>query len=193
MLALPATETANLIVRPYTLADGEARRLLAGDTFGKLPTVDRNATWLQWTLLAYRELDSLDQPPYGDYAVTLKSTGEYIGSVGLVPSIVPWGVFPAYRAPNTPPHFFTSPEFGLFWAIHSSQRGKGYAAEAAQVIVTHLFEVLNAQRVVATTEQDNAPSQAVMRKLGMRVLVNPLREPEWFQVIGILNNPKSLI
>lgn len=38
------------------------------------------------------------------------------------------------------------------------------------------------------TEYDNLASQAVMRKLGMRLERNPLLEPRWLQVVGILEN-----
>jgi hypothetical protein len=41
-------------------------------------------------------------------------------------------------------------------------------------------------RVVATTEFTNVRSQAVMRKLGMRILRNPEPEPPWFQTVGVL-------
>ena len=40
--------------------------------------------------------------------------------------------------------------------------------------------------IVATTERDNLASQAVMRHLGMRMHENALDEPEWFQLVGIL-------
>jgi RimJ/RimL family protein N-acetyltransferase len=45
------------------------------------------------------------------------------------------------------------------------------------------------RRLIATTEYDNAASQAVMRKLGMRLVHNPNPEPAWFQVVGCLDQP----
>jgi hypothetical protein len=36
------------------------------------------------------------------------------------------------------------------------------------------------------TEHTNAASQAVMRRLGMRMLENPHPEPGWLQVVGVL-------
>ena len=41
-------------------------------------------------------------------------------------------------------------------------------------------------RLVATTEYANLPSRRVMERLGMRIETNPLPEPAWFQVVGIL-------
>lgn len=41
----------------------------------------------------------------------------------------------------------------------------------------------------AEPDYDNTASTAVMRKLGMRIDDNPLREPPWLQVVGILERP----
>ncbi len=67
----------------------------------------------------------------------------------------------------------------------------GYAAEAAQSLITYGFDRLCLGRIVATTEHANLASIAVMRKLGMRVAVNALAEPEWLQVVGWMNRPGS--
>jgi hypothetical protein len=55
-----------------------------------------------------------------------------------------------------------TPEVGLFWA-----------------------------RIVATTENDNTRSIAVMRRLGMTIERNPSAEPRWFQTVGVLANPAT--
>lgn len=47
------------------------------------------------------------------------------------------------------------------------------------------------QRVVATTERANVASQRVMQKLGMKVMINPLADPFWFEVVGVLENPSG--
>ena len=41
---------------------------------------------------------------------------------------------------------------------------------------------------IAAATYDNAASMGVMRKLGMRIEKNPLSEPPWLQVVGILEN-----
>jgi len=41
--------------------------------------------------------------------------------------------------------------------------------------------------LIATTEHANADSQAVMRRLGMRMLTNRHPEPAWLQVVGVLD------
>jgi ribosomal-protein-alanine N-acetyltransferase len=56
-------------------------------------------------------------------------------------------------------------------------------------MVAYAFGQLRLRRIVATTEHDNARSIGVMRRLGMRLELNPLAEPAWFQTVGILDGP----
>ena len=44
------------------------------------------------------------------------------------------------------------------------------------------------QRIVATTTYDNTASIGVMRRLGMTIERNPLPEPIFMQVVGVLEN-----
>ena len=53
-------------------------------------------------------------------------------------------------------------------------------------MIEHAFAEFRLRRIIATTEYDNHASQAVMRRLGMRLERNPLPEPLWLQVVGIL-------
>jgi hypothetical protein len=64
-LGIPTIETARLIIREFTHADGEAYRQLMADAFGSTLTAQENEQWLTWTILSYREFDHLHQPPYG--------------------------------------------------------------------------------------------------------------------------------
>jgi RimJ/RimL family protein N-acetyltransferase len=82
-----------------------------------------------------------------------------------------------------------STEFGLFWAISPAERRCGYASEAATALVDYAFERLRLARIVATTDRTNIASLGVMRRLGMRIAHNPLPEPAWFQLVGILERP----
>jgi hypothetical protein len=41
------------------------------------------------------------------------------------------------------------------------------------------------------TEHSNSASQAVMQRLGMRMRANPLPEPIWLQIVGILDQAPS--
>jgi RimJ/RimL family protein N-acetyltransferase len=89
-----------------------------------------------------------------------------------------------------PPTGLFTAEFGLFWAIETPYRRQGYAVEATQAVIDYLFDTLTLQRVIATTEFSNEASQAVMRKLGMRIERSTDPEPPWFQIIGVLDNPR---
>ena len=196
---MPPLETPRLLIRPFTPEDLDAiHRILdvelaevdVGD--GGALTREARARWLSWTVLGYEQLAWLFQPPYGDRAVTLREGGEVIGAVGFVPCLAPFGQIPALRGPEggAGARGYT-PEVGLYYAISPGHQRRGYAAEAAGAMVRYAFEALRVARVVATTTHDNAASQAVMRRLGMRVETNPLPEPPWMQVVGVTERARD--
>ena len=80
----------------------------------------------------------------------------------------------------------------MYWALNPAARGKGYATEAARALIEWAFTNLELARIVATTEDENVASQAVMRRLGMRVERNPDPEPAWFQVVGWTDAPPQI-
>ena len=182
--------TDRLTIRPYTLDDLLARHALMTRAFNSTDTLDDTRAWLTWTIGSYYQFGRMYQPPYGDYAVVHTLTDAVIGSVGLVPTLVPWGVIDELRPPETPMYTHTSPEFGLFWAILPDFWGNGYAPEAGTAFISWVFAGQNAKRVVATTERDNKNSQRVMKKMGMDVYTNSHDAPFWFEVVGVLNRPK---
>lgn len=189
-MSLPPLTTPRLLIREYTPADLDARHALMAEAFDSDDTLEDTRRWLEWTVASYRELARLYQPPYGDYAVTLRAGGAVIGAVGLAPARIPWDVLvPQDVFESGPQPALVTPEFGLFWAIRTAWQGHGYATEAACALVEHLFGALLVRRLVATTEHDNAASQAVMRRLGMTLRRNPGSEPEWCQVVGVLDHP----
>lgn len=145
--------------------------------------------WLSWTIASYTELARLYQPPYGERAVVLRSSGQLIGAVGYVPCLAPFEQLPSLRSPHMGdsqcPH---TTEFGLYYALSPSFHRQGYATEAARAMIDYAFNTLWLKRIAATTTYDNAASMSVMRKLGMRIERNPFSEPPWFQVVGILDN-----
>ena len=49
-----------------------------------------------------------------------------------------------------------------------------------------LSEPRRLRRVIAETDEVNAASIGVMRKLGMRIERNAIGEPPWLQVVGVL-------
>lgn len=145
---------------------------------------DPTPGWLEWTVAGYDQLEALTSPPYGERAIQLRG-GPVVGLVGLVPSLGPFGRLPGFGGdPST--RTLLRPEVGLYWAVDPQHRGNGYATEAARALVDWAFGHLELARIVAMTTHDNAASQAVMRRLGMRIERNPDPEPAWFQVVGWL-------
>jgi RimJ/RimL family protein N-acetyltransferase len=188
---MPTLETQRLIVRPFALDDlDDAHRILDLDAKMDEQPRDERRHWLQWSVMNYVELAKLAQPPYGDRAVVLKSTGRLIGVCGLVPLLMPFGKLPYYRAlaPDARDDL-TFPEVGLFWTIDSAFRHQGYATEAARALVEFAFGQLNLRRILATTEYTNLASIGVMLRLGMRIDKNATPgSPPYLQVAGILEN-----
>ncbi len=93
---------------------------------------------------------------FGLFAVELKSTGEFIGFVGLM-------------TPNFEAHFTPCVEIG--WRIAAKYWRQGYATEAARMVLHLAFEKYGLQEVVSFTAAVNLPSIAVMKKIGL--LHNP--------------------
>lgn len=184
--AMPVLETERLTIRPFVLEDlPDAHRVLDLEAKMGEYTLEGRRQWLEWTVRNYAELAKMYQPPMGDRAIVLRAENRLIGSVGLVPALGPFGLLPSFQTGGASTNRFTS-ELGMFWALGNDYRGKGYATEAARALIKYAFDTMNMARIVATTEHDNKESQAVMRRLGMRIETNPASEPPWFQVVGIL-------
>lgn len=187
-------ETERLIIRTFESDDLEVIDRILNSAFGVQARLDseqaqrERQSWLHWSILSQEWLPKLNQPPYGDQAVVLKSTGVLIGAVGLVPLLAPFGQIPELRDAESAQAHYT-PEVGLYWVIDPAQRRLGYATEAARALVDLGFRHLHLRRLLATTEYSNAASQGVMRKLGMHVANNPVPDPPWLQIVGILENP----
>jgi ribosomal-protein-alanine N-acetyltransferase len=198
MLDMPILETARLLIRPFVMEDlPNVHRLLdielhdAALHADKMGSMAERAAWLQWSVLNYVQLAKLYQPPYGDRAAVLKSSGQLVGICGFVPCLAPFELLPGFSPGDSSGRSGRySPEIGLFYAISPSQRRQGYASEAAQALVDYAFEHLHIKRVVATTDHDNVASLGVMRKLGMRIEKNPRPEPSWLQVVGVVERDK---
>ena len=187
-MKLETLETARLRIRQFAAGDLYNCLRFRREVFG-IEGADAEANaqrWLAWTIDSYRELAGLGQPPYADYALERRGDGCFVGSVGIVPTVVPWG---ALR--GEPSDALLSPEIGLFWGIMPASRRRGYAREAAAALLDYLFTELQARQVAATTERDNIASQRVMEKLGMSLHHNPKDEPPWCQVVGLIQNPRA--
>lgn len=56
------------------------------------------------------------------------------------------------------------------WALHRDAWGKGYAVEAAAACIDYAFDTLGWSEVIHCINPENAPSQAVARRLGATIL-----------------------
>ena len=91
----------------------------------------------------------------GVFATEVKTTGEFIGFVGLA--------VPRFEASFTP-----CVEIG--WRLARSAWGHGYATEAARAALDHGFNTLALKEIVSFTAVGNLRSRAVMERIGMRLV-----------------------
>jgi len=90
--------------------------------------------------------------PYDLWPVEEKTTGEVIGDCGLLSKEI--------EGVN---------EIELVYVIARSRWGRGYASEIAEALVHHAFEAHGLRRLVSLIEPENAGSERVARKVGMRL------------------------
>lgn len=108
------------------------------------------------------------QPSYphgfGMYLITDRTTGARLGVCGLIRRM--W-----------------LDDFDLGYALLASQRGYGYALEAAGIIVDYARAVLRLPRIVAIIDPGNHDSIHLITKLGF-ALKGPMREsPQHSEVL----------
>ena len=93
--------------------------------------------------------DRCEKAGTGMWPVELKKTQTTIGACGLLP------------APD-------SDDTEIAYIFSPAARGHGYATEAASAVLAYAFATLRLPRVVALVHPPNAPSIAVIHRLGMR-------------------------
>ena len=130
----------------------------------------------------------LGQPPYGERGVILKETMEMIGSVGVVPYLDRFNFDASF---NRSSNRLATAEVGLFWAVDPTHQNRGYATEAASAMIDYLFTHEKLGRIIATTGCENQPSQKVMKKLGMTVLIPDQTQLLDQQILGVLENKST--
>lgn len=84
--------------------NGRSIHRILDQTFGDGSKVDEKTallerqSWLQWSIFNQEWLPKLHQPPYGDRAITLKTTGAVIGAIGYVPLLDAYEQIPELSA-----------------------------------------------------------------------------------------------
>ena len=148
--AAPELETARLRLRQFRESDFETyeawcanpdlMRYLGGRTFSRTEA---------WRHMAYI-LGHWQLRGYGYYAVEEKESGRLVGRVGYTDS-TGW------------------PGFELGWTLAPEVRGRGYATEAARMLLHYAFDQLDRPHVISLIHPDNWPSRRVAERLGERI------------------------
>ncbi|MFV5491427.1 GNAT family N-acetyltransferase [Acinetobacter sp. ASP199] len=89
---------------------------------------------------------------WGLFVVELKSTGEFIGFIGL-------NVYPPELA------FADAPE--ISWRLLPQYWNQGYATEGAKAVLKYAFRTLRLEKVISFTARINTPSERVMQNIGL--------------------------
>jgi RimJ/RimL family protein N-acetyltransferase len=96
----------------------------------------------------------LSQNPFGLWAAEEKSSGEFMGFVGIAEQDI------------TGVSFMPCVEIG--WRLDKKYWGKGYATEAAKVVLNYGVSALGLKEIYSYTAISNLPSISVMKKIGLR-------------------------
>lgn len=83
-----------------------------------------------------------------------------------IPSVLPFAGFVGLSVPGSAGLPFM-PTVEIGWRLCQQAWGKGYASEAARVVLAHAFTALKLPEVVAFTTLTNQRSQAVMQRIGL--------------------------
>ena len=94
------------------------------------------------------------------FAVALRATGELIGDCAAMP------------------HADDPRQCDIGYTIAPAHQGRGYATEAARLLVGYLFTARGKHRIAAWCDPRNAASVAVLERLGMR-REGHLRQSTW--------------
>jgi RimJ/RimL family protein N-acetyltransferase len=148
-LTLPL-RTVRLVLRAFTGSDLADLAAVFADPavlwWEPTPlTREQTAAWIESVSARY-EADGL-----GEYAVTLRSSGQVLGYCGPELRDIEGDLLPE-----------------LGWALRSDVWGRGYATEAAAAVVGHLRE-MGLPAVYSAILPGNVRSQGVARRLGMTV------------------------
>jgi RimJ/RimL family protein N-acetyltransferase len=145
-------ETERLRLRQWRAADRDGFAAMSAD-----PEVMRYYPAVLSREAADRMVDTwsaeLAARGWSNWAVALRDTDEFIGSVGIT---VPRRSLP----------FMPCVEVG--WRLARAHWKRGYATEAARAALRLGFDTLQLEEIVSFTALVNAPSRAVMERLGMR-------------------------
>ncbi|MGO1174527.1 MAG: GNAT family N-acetyltransferase [Actinomycetaceae bacterium] len=157
--AVPVLTTARLVLRPWGPADAPfvrdiySRSEVARWSGG--PGTEITTEEAAHGRLARWRVRMAGGAPRGIWAITVEERP--VGAVLLVD-------LPASSTEGSRP---PSGHLEIGWHLHPDHWGRGYASEAARAVLDHAWAG-GLGRVLAVTHPDNAASQAVAQRIGMR-------------------------
>ncbi len=175
-------ETARLTLRPMEMDDlNEFVEMMAHPEvyamMGFATTSEgtkRARTLEEWRpRFAYR-IAQFEWEGFGEWAVVMKATSEFVGMVGLQFYLLDQGSM-------------TTPEIELFYGLKRACWDQGIMREATSVVVRYAFETLKLRRLTSVCSRENLRSANVMRRVGMVVGPHP-GNPDG-ELLGWLDNP----
>ena len=146
-------ETQRLLLRQWRAADRKPFAALNADpiVMAHFPAL---LTREESDAVADRCERLIAERGWGAWACEIKSTGEFIGFVGLH---IPRDDLPV------------SPCVEILWRLAYAHWSQGFATEAARSALRVGFEVLRLPEIVSFTVPSNSRSRAVMERLGMQM------------------------
>lgn len=118
--------------------------------------------WIIWTIENDRKYR------IGLWIVEDKATGTFLGQCGIVPQEID-GVT----------------EMGIGYLFARKAWGYGYATEAAQACINHVFTKLNIKKIIAVIDIYNHPSIKVAQRLGMKKEKRTVKWGKWVDVYAV--------
>jgi len=144
-------ETQRLIVRRFSLEDAAFALELVNDSAWLQYIGDRKVRTLADARAYLRKgaLDMYDRVGFGMFVVTLKSSGEPIGTCGLIKRD-------------------SLDDVDIGFAFLPGFRGQGFALESAAAVLDYGRRSLGLTRIVAIVSPANRRSIAILEKIGLK-------------------------
>jgi RimJ/RimL family protein N-acetyltransferase len=149
---MPRLDTQRLLLRPWRTADREPFAAMNADPavmeFFPAPLA-REASDAMIDGFTH----GIDERGWGNWAVEVRETGDFIGFIGLS---IPKRNYPF------------SPCVEIGWRLARAHWARGYATEGARETLRFGFEQAGLEEVVSFTSILNTRSRKVMERIGMR-------------------------
>jgi RimJ/RimL family protein N-acetyltransferase len=141
-------QTDRLLLRPFSAEDADGLARVLSDSEAA-QFIGGQKSYEEARDSAIRMRDAFDRRGWGTLAVVLANIQTCIGYCGVRP-------------------LSCTPDVELAFALERAHWGKGYATEAAAAVLDAAFVCLRFESIVGTVYPENAASQRVLAKLGLK-------------------------